>query len=116
MVSSFNVTITGIPSLPVSSIAAVRIQDVENNVTYEWDAGVWSSKGQPKCKNGGALYVAGYFVNNGGAGVMTATITAGGVEIGRASTTVAAGGSLGVEGNTTMPASGNLNIQLVCNP
>ena len=110
-------------STTVSELLAVRVQDVDRQIWYEWNSGAWTmGSGQlPKCKNGGRLYIAAWFVNKGSAGTLTATIKTVTVnyvetEIGRASATVATEQGIGVEANMVMPSSGDVTIKVECKP
>lgn len=117
MGSSMSITVEGIAMAPSASIYAARYQDVANNVWYNWDSGIWSGGGQyVKCKNGGQLYLACAFKNNGGAGNMTVRILVGGAEAKSYTGYVPAGGTIGLEVTVTMPETGNLTTKFECTP
>jgi hypothetical protein len=104
---------------PISNLTAIRVKDVANQgegVYYNWDNGSWDSKGAPKCKNSGQLYIAAYWVNTGGQGLMIARIIINGSAIAQNNGTVAAGSGISVEYTGTMPASGNIEVTVMCTP
>jgi hypothetical protein len=61
-------------ALPNGVVEAIRVQDIERNLWFEYNRGTgWSA--QPEVTVGaGKLYIAAYYVNAGGAGMLHASI------------------------------------------
>lgn len=98
-------------------LTAIRVQDVDRQLWFEYDVGAaWNPKSPEITPGTGNLYIAFYITNNGQAGTITLTIKDDdGLTLATKTETIAAGASKGIEYTGTMPDS-SYNITLEFTP